>query len=244
MKKATLAQGNQILNLILQKEIPVEQLQKIIESGLLTDLLNADLSNPINRGLFRKVIGIKSQYPHFHLTKKCNDIRIEALLLKAGLKSMFNSADINSDKFPNNKRMSFETDIQFIRPIEFVKWSDNSRPLNRTVVNNYLQKKNCQFIDIFQLLFFKIAFIDTRLATTNKTFFPDSLNDFNVVTVDQNKIIHLCANEHENHSKSSSQKLSRDFKIEVFDFIDDGKNFPFSVHSNIHFATSFIQNHN
>ena len=56
MKTATLAQGNQVLNLILQKKMPAEHLQKILESGLLSDLLDGNIDE-VNRAEFRRVLG-------------------------------------------------------------------------------------------------------------------------------------------------------------------------------------------
>ncbi|MBI2024966.1 MAG: hypothetical protein HYT03_02695 [Candidatus Harrisonbacteria bacterium] len=59
MKDATLAQGNQVLNLILQKQTPAKQLQDLLESGLLSDLLCANLQG-VNREEFRRVCGHKA----------------------------------------------------------------------------------------------------------------------------------------------------------------------------------------
>ena len=51
-KKATLRQGNQVLNLILQADVSSEQLQQLIERGLLADLLSANLSQ-VERSAFQ-----------------------------------------------------------------------------------------------------------------------------------------------------------------------------------------------
>lgn len=59
MKEATLAQGNQVLNLILQKKASSEKIQKLIASGLLSDLLDADLDR-VERLGFRKILGLLS----------------------------------------------------------------------------------------------------------------------------------------------------------------------------------------
>ncbi|OGY62464.1 MAG: hypothetical protein A2745_03270 [Candidatus Harrisonbacteria bacterium RIFCSPHIGHO2_01_FULL_44_13] len=67
MKDATLAQGNQVLNLILQKQVPAEHLQDLLESGLLSDLLCANLQE-IKRDDFRRVCGLKLLMPTFTLT--------------------------------------------------------------------------------------------------------------------------------------------------------------------------------
>ncbi len=53
---ATLRQGIKILD--LAKNIPSEQVQKVIASGLLFDLLNANIDT-INRDAFREFVGLK-----------------------------------------------------------------------------------------------------------------------------------------------------------------------------------------
>ena len=58
MKDTTLAQGNGILNLILQKAVPAEQLQSLIESGILSDILDANVAE-IDRKKLRKFLGLK-----------------------------------------------------------------------------------------------------------------------------------------------------------------------------------------
>ena len=58
----TLAQGNQVLNLILQQQTPREQLQELLASGLLSDLLNANLDN-VDRNHFRKILGLRQIFP-------------------------------------------------------------------------------------------------------------------------------------------------------------------------------------
>lgn len=55
---ATLGQGNQVLNLILQQHTPQEQLGDILESGLLSDLLQGNIEG-VNRNEFRKLLGLK-----------------------------------------------------------------------------------------------------------------------------------------------------------------------------------------
>jgi len=57
MKDATLAQGNQVLNLILQKKVTANQLQELLGSGLLTDLLITNV-NSINRREFQRFLGL------------------------------------------------------------------------------------------------------------------------------------------------------------------------------------------
>ena len=55
MKMATLKQGRKILELI--EETPVEQLQKLLEGGYLSDLLKANVDQ-MNRAEFWKVCGL------------------------------------------------------------------------------------------------------------------------------------------------------------------------------------------
>ncbi len=57
MKTATLPQAVQVLDLIRKKEISLEQLQALLASGLLADLLDADVGK-INRSDFRKFCGL------------------------------------------------------------------------------------------------------------------------------------------------------------------------------------------
>ena len=55
--KATLEQAGKILKLVKETEIPLEQLQKLLASGLLSDLLKANLDE-VDRKAFRKVCGL------------------------------------------------------------------------------------------------------------------------------------------------------------------------------------------
>jgi hypothetical protein len=58
MKDTTLAQGNQIINLILQKKLPAEKLQKLFKSGLFSDLLDVEEPEVIDRKAFRIILGL------------------------------------------------------------------------------------------------------------------------------------------------------------------------------------------
>ena len=65
MKPATLKQAGKVLKLVEETEIPLEQLQKLLASGLLSDLLNANMDE-INRDEFRKLCGlfpISTEFP-------------------------------------------------------------------------------------------------------------------------------------------------------------------------------------
>ena len=56
--KATLAQGNQIINLILQHDVDTRLLQKLLESGLLPDLLQGSVDQ-VDRAQFRELLGLE-----------------------------------------------------------------------------------------------------------------------------------------------------------------------------------------
>jgi hypothetical protein len=62
MNLTTLGQGAKVLELILQKEVPVEQMQELLKSGLLADLLDADVGN-VNREDFRQLLGLSRLMP-------------------------------------------------------------------------------------------------------------------------------------------------------------------------------------
>lgn len=64
MDKATLKQANQVLNLISQKDPPSDQLQALFASGLLSDLLDANVDS-VDRDKFRELIGLKPFLPEF-----------------------------------------------------------------------------------------------------------------------------------------------------------------------------------
>lgn len=62
MDKATLKQANQVLNLISQKDPPSDQLQALFASGLLSDLLDANVAE-VDREKFRELLGLKLLLP-------------------------------------------------------------------------------------------------------------------------------------------------------------------------------------
>ncbi len=57
-KDATLGQGIKMLTLIEQKETPCEQMQKLLASGLIADLLDANVDG-VDRNAFRQLVGLK-----------------------------------------------------------------------------------------------------------------------------------------------------------------------------------------
>ncbi|MBU1160084.1 hypothetical protein KKD04_02805 [Patescibacteria group bacterium] len=98
MKQATLKQAAKVLDLIGQKETPCEQLQKLIGSGLLSDLLDANVDS-IDRNAFRQIIGLKSLNV-FSVT--VNYDRSVEDSVKAGKYDWTNS-DIASKHFPSQE---------------------------------------------------------------------------------------------------------------------------------------------
>jgi|GEM_PF-4666322 len=57
MKYATLAQGQKVLDLIVRKRVPCEQLTAILEGGLLSDLLDANVAE-VDRAKLREILGL------------------------------------------------------------------------------------------------------------------------------------------------------------------------------------------
>ena len=110
MKDATLAQGYQVLNLILQKRLPAEQLQAIIESGLLSVLLDANIGK-INREEFRRVCGFKPFMPTFSIT--CDDSRKTSELIKLGHYDWHNDW-ITDERFPIQQHPPVKHAIEFV----------------------------------------------------------------------------------------------------------------------------------
>lgn len=62
MTIATLPQAQQVLNLIIQKKVPSEQLQRLLEGGFLADLLDAN--GNLERESFRKFLGLGNLMPN------------------------------------------------------------------------------------------------------------------------------------------------------------------------------------
>ncbi len=60
MSDTTLSQGNEILNLILKKRVPASQIQALLESGLLSDILDAN-TEEIDRFEFLRFVGLRNK---------------------------------------------------------------------------------------------------------------------------------------------------------------------------------------
>jgi hypothetical protein len=63
MNDATLAQGTKVLNLILQKKTSVINLQRLIDSGILSDLFEVD-PRGIDRLEFRQRLGLETPFSY------------------------------------------------------------------------------------------------------------------------------------------------------------------------------------
>ena len=126
MKDATLAQGNQVLNLILQKRTPSKQLQKLLASGLLSDILDANLENGVNRNTFRSVIGLKpfhgfsknATFDYYGLSVNY-DLSVEAAV-KAGKYDLTNE-NITSKNFPSIRRGMANIDIILVHYNQYME---------------------------------------------------------------------------------------------------------------------------
>ena len=110
MKDATLAQGNQVVNLILQKRVPAEKLQAIIESGLLSVLLDANIGK-INRDEFRQICGLKPLMQAFSITYD-GSIRTSELI-KLGKYDWHNDW-ITDERFPILPHPPVKRAIEFV----------------------------------------------------------------------------------------------------------------------------------
>lgn len=77
MRKATLAQRDKLWEMIDQDGTPRDQVQRLIASGLFSDLLCADFNIRIDRDEFRKIIGLKPL--EYHITVRYN-LPLEELL--------------------------------------------------------------------------------------------------------------------------------------------------------------------
>jgi hypothetical protein len=79
MQKATLGQKKKLWRIVEQEGTPREQLQRVLASGLFSDLLKANFNEPIDRNEYRRVIGVKHpvlDLPIEALLDKCRDVRL------------------------------------------------------------------------------------------------------------------------------------------------------------------------
>ncbi|MBU2109432.1 hypothetical protein KKB71_00515 [Patescibacteria group bacterium] len=113
MKEATLKQARKVLDLIGQKDTPCEQLQKLLGSGLLSDLLDANVDS-VDRNTFRQTIGLKSLnvYATIHgFTITINYDHSVKDSIKAG-KYDWENDDITEKHFPSQETGTMEVAIE------------------------------------------------------------------------------------------------------------------------------------
>ena len=115
MKEATLNQAGKVLEVIGQKGIPREQLQKLLGSGLLSDLLDANVDS-VDRDTFRQAIGLKPLGAHTTITYPML-IDYDRLVedgIKAG-KYDWKNDDIMSKNFPSQETGTREATVELFR---------------------------------------------------------------------------------------------------------------------------------
>lgn len=111
MKEATLRQGAKILSLF--EETPNEQVQAIVESGLLADLRDGNISL-VNRDDFRRMLDLpplKPQFPTYKLT--VNYDRTVADGIAAGKYDWAND-NITQQNFPSKRSGMAEVNVQLV----------------------------------------------------------------------------------------------------------------------------------
>lgn len=113
MEEATLKQAGKVLELIAQKEVPKEQLQEILGSGLLSDLLDANVDS-VNRDIFRESIGLKPLGVYATITGYTIPINYDRSVeegIKAG-KYDWKNSDITSEHFPSQEIGTIEGPVE------------------------------------------------------------------------------------------------------------------------------------
>lgn len=111
MKEATLKQAGKVLEVI--GETPCEQLQKLLGSGLFSDLLAANVES-VNRDDFRKVIGLKPLGMNTTITSYPIQINYDRSVkdaIKAGNYDWKND-DITSKNFPSQETGTREATVE------------------------------------------------------------------------------------------------------------------------------------
>ena len=99
MKKATLAQRNKLWKIVQENGTSCEQMQQLLASGLLSDLLDANFNEPINRSAHRRSLGLKPLHvdalstPLMDLLERCRERNIR---LYWGLRNISPLCDMGS----------------------------------------------------------------------------------------------------------------------------------------------------
>ena len=114
MKEATLKQAGKVLEVI--GDTPCDQLQKLLGSGLFSDLLLLDVANidSVDRNVFRRVIGLEPLGISAMITSYIVSIDYNRSVkngIKAGNYDLKNN-DITSDNFPSREVGTRESQIK------------------------------------------------------------------------------------------------------------------------------------
>ncbi|MEK7553547.1 MAG: hypothetical protein AAB504_02605 [Patescibacteria group bacterium] len=109
MKEATLKQAGKVLEVI--GETPCEQLQKILSSGLLSDLLSANV-DLVDRDVVRQALGLKPIGMHSYLMTIDYDRSVKDGI-KAGNYDWRND-DITAKNFPSQETGTAEVSIDIL----------------------------------------------------------------------------------------------------------------------------------
>lgn len=184
MKEATLAQGNQVTNLILQKKVSSVQLQRLLHSGLLADLLEADFDKEINRRDFRRLIGFQGLF----LELLEGSVSIPATNKQFVVREHF-GVDISVDAEVNIGFLGFDFMNCFRDKVEMpfagstiCSWRVRKASLDKQIIselgNNNKRRAETSLYEIWSLLKKQPrgedGFLDTRGMTANIFYVPDS----------------------------------------------------------------------
>ncbi len=104
MKEATLGHGVKILQLIAQKGTPGDQVQNLVESGLFSDLLDANLAS-VDRDEVRQALGLKPLGIRATITSYSMSVDYDRPVkdgIKAG-KYDWKNDDITAEHFPSQE---------------------------------------------------------------------------------------------------------------------------------------------
>lgn len=117
MKTATLKQAGKVLKLVEETEIPLEQLQKLLASGLLSDLLKANLDE-VNRDEFRKVCGlipVSAEFPVWKTIKLGTGLKTADGFRKSIKKNGMKISDWADDILGKITAAAEETELDLVK---------------------------------------------------------------------------------------------------------------------------------
>ncbi|MFC1633135.1 hypothetical protein ACFL1U_03300 [Patescibacteria group bacterium] len=134
MKKATLAQGNEIINLILQKEVSSAKVQSLLETGIFSDLLDVEDLRKVDRyalrQLLNKVAGTTQIVDGVTITS------LETIILPAQNVSLHERIDGKYNSI---------ADV-FTEPERFpITFGNTGRTLVLAHFNREIEKRDCSF---------------------------------------------------------------------------------------------------